>query len=94
MPDREALQYVTDQITNGKQNHLDSLLIVLGDINRENLSHEHPKFRKHIKCPTRDTNILDHYKERLLLCSTCRFGTLWSLSGSSYPDLQAEIKIY
>ncbi|KAI3364299.1 hypothetical protein L3Q82_010821, partial [Scortum barcoo] len=36
-----------------------SRLIVLGDFNRANLSHELPN-RQQIKCPTRDTNILDH----------------------------------
>ncbi len=56
----EALQHLADQITNVEQKHLDSLLIVLGDFNRANLSHEPPKFRQHIKCPTRDTNILGH----------------------------------
>ncbi len=55
----EALQHLTDQITNVEQNHPDSLLIVLGDFNRAKLSHELPKYRQHIKCPTRDANILD-----------------------------------
>ncbi len=53
----EALQH---QITDMEQKHPDSLLVVLGDFNRANLSHELPKYRQHIKCPTRDTNILGH----------------------------------
>ncbi|KAI3353757.1 hypothetical protein L3Q82_004989 [Scortum barcoo] len=56
----EALQQLADQIRNVEQQHPDSLLIVLGDFNRANLSHELPNYRQHIKCPTRDTNILDH----------------------------------
>ncbi len=32
----------------------------LGDFNKANLSRELPKYRQHITCPTRDSNILDH----------------------------------
>ena len=37
-----------------------TLLIVLGDFNRANLSKELPKYRQHITCTTRDKNTLDH----------------------------------
>ncbi len=37
-----------------------SVLIILGDFNKANLSRELPKYRQHITCPTRDSNILDH----------------------------------
>ncbi|KAI3361527.1 hypothetical protein L3Q82_013676, partial [Scortum barcoo] len=57
----ETLQQLADQIRNVEQQHPDSLLIVLGDCNRANLSHQLPNYRQHIKCPTNeDTNILDH----------------------------------
>ncbi|KAI3376035.1 hypothetical protein L3Q82_016568 [Scortum barcoo] len=59
-PVTEVLQQLADQMRNVEQQHPDSLLIVLGDFNRANLSHELPNYRQHIKCPTRDTNILDH----------------------------------
>lgn len=42
------------------QRYIDSLLIILGDFNKANLSHELPKFRQHVTCPTRGFNILDH----------------------------------
>ncbi len=38
----------------------DSVLIILWDFNKTNLSHELPKYRQHIICLTRDSNILDH----------------------------------
>ena len=38
----------------------DFLVIVLGDFNKGNLSHELPKYKQFIKCPTREGNILDH----------------------------------
>ncbi len=53
-----ALQKVTD--LNTEQKHPDSVFIILGDFNKANLSRELPKYRQHIKCPTRDDNILDH----------------------------------
>ncbi len=43
-----------------KQQHPDSVLIILGDFNKANLSRELPKYRQHVTCPTRDSNILDH----------------------------------
>ena len=38
----------------------DSVVIVLGDFNKGNLTHELPKYKQFIKCPTRQENILDH----------------------------------
>ncbi len=37
-----------------------NVLIILGDFNKANLSRELPKYRQHVTCPTRDSNILDH----------------------------------
>ncbi|XP_034047722.1 thyrotropin receptor-like [Thalassophryne amazonica] len=56
----EALQQLTDQLTDVERKYLDSLLIILGNFNRANLSHKLYKYRQHITCPTRDANILDH----------------------------------
>ncbi|KAK3563998.1 hypothetical protein QTP86_006251 [Hemibagrus guttatus] len=55
-----ALQHLADQITHTEQQHPESVIIILGDFNKANLSHELPKFKQHISCPTRDKNILDH----------------------------------
>ncbi len=55
-----AVQKLADQITDTEQKHPDSVLIILGDFNKANLSRELPKYRQHITCPTRDSNILDH----------------------------------
>ncbi len=38
----------------------DSVLIILRDFNKANLSCELPKYRQHVTCPTKDSNILDH----------------------------------
>ncbi|KAI2650124.1 putative RNA-directed DNA polymerase from transposon BS [Labeo rohita] len=55
-----ALQKLADQITETEQQHPDSVLIILGDFNKANLSLELPKYRQHVTCLTRDSNILDH----------------------------------
>ncbi len=55
-----ALQKLADQITDTEQQHPDSVLIILGDFNKANLSRELPIYRQHVTCPTRDSNILDH----------------------------------
>ncbi len=55
-----ALQKLADQITDTEQQHPDYVLIILGDFNKANLSRELPKYRQHITCPTRYSNILDH----------------------------------
>ncbi len=57
---RSVLQKLTDQITESEQKHPDSVLIILGDFNKASLSRELPKYRRHITCPTRDSNILDY----------------------------------
>ncbi len=54
------LQKLADLITDTEQKHPESVLIILGDFNKANLSRELPKYRQHITCPTRDSNILDH----------------------------------
>ncbi len=55
-----ASQKLPDQITETEQKYPDSVLIILGDFNKANLSRELPKYRQHVTCPTRDINILDH----------------------------------
>ncbi len=55
-----ALQKLADQITDTEPKHPDSVLIILGDFNKANLSRELPKYRQHVTCPTKDSNILDH----------------------------------
>ncbi len=55
-----ALQKLTDLITDTEQQQPDSVLIILGDFNKANLSRELPKYRQHVTYPTRDRNILDH----------------------------------
>ncbi|KAL0161486.1 hypothetical protein M9458_045211, partial [Cirrhinus mrigala] len=55
-----ALQKLADQIADTEQKHPDSVLIILGDFNKANLSRELPKYSQHVTCPTRDSNILDH----------------------------------
>ena len=36
-------------------------VIVLGDFNKGDLSHELPKFKQFIKCPTRENSILEYH---------------------------------
>ncbi|KAL0154123.1 hypothetical protein M9458_050582 [Cirrhinus mrigala] len=55
-----ALELLADQITHTEQRYPDSFIIVLGDFNKAHLTRELPKYRQHITCPTRDSNILDH----------------------------------
>ncbi|KAL0147490.1 hypothetical protein M9458_057205, partial [Cirrhinus mrigala] len=55
-----ALQKLADQIADMEQKHPDSVLVILGDFNKANLSRELPKYSQHVTCPTRDSNILDH----------------------------------
>ncbi|KAL0152423.1 hypothetical protein M9458_052146 [Cirrhinus mrigala] len=54
-----ALEMLADQITHTEQHYPDSFIIVLGDFNKAHLTRELPKYRQHITCPTRDSNILD-----------------------------------
>ncbi len=56
-----AMQQLAGQIFETEQRYPDSLLIILGDFNKANLSRELPKYRQHITCPTRDSNILDQF---------------------------------
>ncbi len=55
-----AMQQLAEQISETEQRYLDSLLIILGDFNKANLSRELPKYKQHVTCPTRNSNILDH----------------------------------
>jgi hypothetical protein len=57
---QEAQCLLADQILSVEQTNPDSLVIVLGDFNKGNLSHELPKYKQFIDCPTREENILDH----------------------------------
>ena len=57
---QEAQRTLADQILSVERINLDSLVIVLGDFNKGNLTHELPKYKQFIKCPTREENILDH----------------------------------
>ncbi len=57
---RSAVKKLADQITETEQKHPDSVLIILRHFNKANLSRELPKYRHHVTCPTRDSNILDH----------------------------------
>ncbi len=57
---KSASQKIADQIIDTEQKHPDSVLIIPRNFNRANLSRELPKYRQHITCPTRDSNILDH----------------------------------
>ncbi len=55
-----AVQKRVDLITDTEQQHPDSVLIILWNFNKANLSRELQKYRKHVTCPNRDSNILDH----------------------------------
>ncbi|XP_068507262.1 uncharacterized protein [Syngnathus scovelli] len=56
----EATQMLADQVTDMERLLPNSLIIVLGDLNRANLAHELPRYRPHITCPTRGAQTLDH----------------------------------
>ncbi|KAK3569190.1 hypothetical protein QTP86_026472, partial [Hemibagrus guttatus] len=51
---------LADKIQSVEWTNPDALVIVLGDFNKCNLSHELPKYKQFIKCPTREGNVLDH----------------------------------
>ena len=91
----DALQQLADQITDIEKKHPDSLVIIVGDFNNAKLNQELPKYRQHIKIPTRDKNTLDHcysFEGRLSRCFPGSSRTLRPLSASSHPNLQAETK--
>ncbi|KAM9816508.1 uncharacterized protein ACBT44_010817 isoform 1-T1 [Syngnathus typhle] len=56
----EATQMLADQVTDMKKLLPNSLIIVLGDLNKANLAHELPRYRQHVTCPTRGAQTLDH----------------------------------
>ncbi|KAK0131206.1 putative RNA-directed DNA polymerase from transposon BS [Merluccius polli] len=57
---QDAQHMLADQILCVERTNPDYLVIVLGDFNKGNLTHDLPKYRQVIKCPTRGENILDH----------------------------------
>ena len=56
---QDAQHMLADQILCVERTNPDYLVIVLGDFNKGNLTHNLPKYRQVIKCPTRGENILD-----------------------------------
>ena len=57
---RVGQRVLANQILSVEHENPDSLVIVLGDFNKGNLTQELPKYRQFIKCPTREENTLDH----------------------------------
>ena len=55
---QDAQCILADQTLCVERTNLDSLVIVLGYFNKGNLTHELPKYKPLIKCPTRQENIL------------------------------------
>ncbi len=58
--EHHTMQQLAEQISETGHRYPDYLLIILGDFNKVNLSREQPKYRQHITCTTRDSNMLDH----------------------------------
>ncbi|KAK0146722.1 hypothetical protein N1851_013929 [Merluccius polli] len=56
---QDAQRMLADQILCVERTNPDYLVIVLGDFNKGNLTHDLPKYRQVIKCPTRGEKILD-----------------------------------
>lgn len=56
----EAQRVHADQVMCVEQTQFDSIIIVLGDFNRGNVSQDLHKYKQLIKCPTREANTLDH----------------------------------
>nr|XP_049618286.1 uncharacterized protein LOC125993625 isoform X3 [Syngnathus scovelli] len=65
----EATQMLADQVTDMEKLLPNSLIIVLGDLNRANLAHELPRYRQHITCPTRGAQTLDHCYTTKTFCT-------------------------
>jgi len=57
---QEAQCTLADQILCMEPTNPDSLVIVLGDFNKGDLTNELPKYGQFIKCPTREENTLEH----------------------------------
>ncbi|KAK0144339.1 Serine/threonine-protein kinase SMG1 [Merluccius polli] len=75
---------LADQILCVEQSNPDYLVIVLGDFNKGNLTHDLPKYRRVIKCPTRGENILDHCcttwtSEAVEVLQACLDSTDWDV---------------
>ncbi len=56
-----ALQELADQIRETEQKHPDCFKSFLGTLIKQISPLNCKKYREHITCPTRDSNILDHY---------------------------------
>ncbi|KAK7919117.1 hypothetical protein WMY93_010401 [Mugilogobius chulae] len=56
----EAQRALAEQILCVERILPDSLVIILEDFNKGNLSQELPKYRQFVKCPTREQNTLDY----------------------------------
>ncbi len=90
-----AMQQLTEQISEMEQRYLDSLLIVLGDFNKANLSRELPKYRQHVTYPIRDGNILDHCYttiKDIIILSHSSFEALQSLFVHLIPTYRQKFK--
>ncbi|KAK3509002.1 hypothetical protein QTP70_015947, partial [Hemibagrus guttatus] len=59
-PQGNVQRALADEIQSVERTNPDALVTVLGDFNKGNLSHELPKYKQFIKCPTREGNVLDH----------------------------------
>ena len=57
---KEAQRMLANQNLSVERANPDSLVIVLGDFNKGDLSHEVPEYRQFIKSTTREGNTLDH----------------------------------
>ncbi len=75
-----ALPKLADLITDTEKQHPDSILIILEGFNKANLSRELPKYRHHVTCPTRDSNVLDHCYKKIKNAYHCVPRTALGLS--------------
>lgn len=75
----QVLQQLGDPIPQLKEKLPDPLFIILGDLNRTNLTHKLPKYRQPINCPIRDTSTADNCSTILkeaypsIPCASLRF---------------------
>ena len=54
-----AIGAPADQITTVENSNPDSLVLILGDFNHTTLSKDLPKYKRHVKCATREGKTLD-----------------------------------
>ena len=57
---RTAVRNLTASITATENANPDSIVPALSDFNHTNLRKALPKYKQHVKCPTRDDKTLDH----------------------------------